>query len=75
MNQMSPSDSKKKDHTPPRLFTVNEIGDRLRVSRWQVYALINRRQLKTIRIGRRRLIAEPDLTALIKELRDEGESL
>lgn len=60
---------------PPRLFTVSETSERLRVSRWQVYALINLRRLKTIRIGRRRLVAEPDLTALIEELREEGEPL
>ncbi|WP_372508527.1 helix-turn-helix domain-containing protein [Amycolatopsis iheyensis] len=60
---------------PPRLFTVSETSERLRVSRWQVYALINQRRLKTIRIGRRRLVAEPDLTALIEELREDGDSL
>ncbi|MEU0794861.1 helix-turn-helix domain-containing protein [Amycolatopsis sp. NPDC005961] len=60
---------------PPRLFTISEASERLRVSRWQVYALINQRRLKTIRIGRRRLVAEPDLTALITELREEGDSL
>ena len=57
---------------PPRLFTIEETSERLRVSRWQVYALFNQRRLKTIRIGRRRLVPEPDLTALIEELRDEG---
>ncbi|MFJ9781085.1 helix-turn-helix domain-containing protein [Amycolatopsis sp. NPDC101161] len=60
---------------PPRLLTITEVCERLSVSRWQVYALINLRKLKTIRIGRRRLVAEPDLTLLIEELREEGDSL
>ncbi|MBB1152459.1 helix-turn-helix domain-containing protein [Amycolatopsis sp. DR6-1] len=71
MKDTNPEGSPNRDAKPPRLFTVNETSERLRVSRWQVYTLINRRKLKTIRIGRRRLIAEPDLTALIESLREE----
>lgn len=56
----------------PLLLTVPEACEALRISRWSLYQLINRRRLKTVRIDRRRLIAPADLTALIEELREEG---
>jgi len=56
----------------PLLLTVPEACDALRISRWSLYQLINKRRLKTVRIDRRRLIAPADLTALIEELRAEG---
>ena len=48
---------------PPRqlpadhLLTVQEAADWLRVSRWSVYGLIHANQLRTIKIGRRRLVS------------------
>lgn len=56
----------------PLLLTMQEASDALRISRWQLYQLINRRRLKTIRISRRRFIVPADLNALIDELRAEG---
>jgi excisionase family DNA binding protein len=38
------------------LLTVDEAASRLRVSRWTVYNLIRSNQLRTIKIGRRRLV-------------------
>jgi excisionase family DNA binding protein len=38
------------------LLTVNEAADRLRVSYWTVYNLIRAKTLRTIKIGRRRLV-------------------
>ena len=38
------------------LLTVEEAADWLRVSRWSVYNLIRGGQLRTIKIGRRRLV-------------------
>ena len=38
------------------LFTIDEAAARLRVSRWSVYNLIRSGQLRTIKIGRRRLV-------------------
>lgn len=54
-----------------RLMTIDEVRDRLRVSRWSVYQLINNRQLKTITIGTRRLVAPEDFEALVRGLRHE----
>jgi len=36
----------------PRLMTVREVADRLRLSRSKVYELINLRELRTVKIGR-----------------------
>lgn len=55
----------------PLLLTIEEACKALRVSRWQLYQLINRRQLRTVRIDRRRLTAPEDLTALIQKLREQ----
>jgi excisionase family DNA binding protein len=49
------------------LLTVQEAADRLRVSRWSVYNLIRSNQLRTIKIGRRRLITP----AAFRQLRCE----
>lgn len=55
----------------PVLLTIEEARAILRISRWSLYQLINRRRLMTIRIGRRRLVAADDLRALLDELRQE----
>ncbi|MFF5265428.1 helix-turn-helix domain-containing protein [Actinomadura viridis] len=38
------------------VLTVDEAAERLRVSRWTLYNLIRSNQLRTIKIGRRRLV-------------------
>lgn len=53
----------------PRLMTIDEARDKLRISRWSIYRLINDRRLKTIQIGSRRLIAPKDLDDFMQELR------
>ena len=52
-----------------RLMTIDEARDKLRISRWSIYRLINGRQLKTITIGSRRLIAPQDLDEFMQKLR------
>jgi excisionase family DNA binding protein len=52
-----------------RLMTIDEARDKLRISRWSIYRLINDRQLKTITIGSRRLIAPQDLDEFMQRLR------
>lgn len=39
-----------------RLLTLDEVADLLRISRWSVYQLIWSGQLRTLKIGRRRLV-------------------
>ena len=51
-----------------RLLTVEEAADQLRISRWSVYNLIRANQLRTIRIGRRRLVTPAALIDCIAML-------
>jgi len=55
---------------PPadHLLTVQEAADWLRVSRWSVYNLINANQLRTIKIGRRRLVSRDALRECVAQL-------
>jgi excisionase family DNA binding protein len=54
------------------LLTVQEAADRLRVSRWSVYNLIRSNQLRTVKIGRRRLVTPAALAECIALLGDEA---
>ena len=51
-----------------RLLTVQEAAEQLRISRWSVYNLIRANQLRTIKIGRRRLMTPAALAECIKML-------
>ncbi|MEC3979631.1 helix-turn-helix domain-containing protein [Amycolatopsis sp. H20-H5] len=64
--------SKREVDSAPLLLSVVEAADALRISRWALYQLINKRRLKTVRIRSRRLVAPADLAALVEELRKEG---
>ena len=52
------------------LLTVQEAADWLRVSRWSVYSLIHSNQLRTIKIGRRRLVSLDALRQCVEHLRE-----
>jgi excisionase family DNA binding protein len=54
------------------LLTVQEAADRLRVSRWSVYNLIRANQLRTIKIGRRRLVTPAALAECIDLLGEDA---
>ena len=54
------------------LLTVQEAADRLRVSRWSVYNLIRSNQLRTIKIGRRRLVPPAALAECIALLGEDA---
>jgi excisionase family DNA binding protein len=53
------------------LLTVPEAAQRLRVSKWMVYNLIRSRQLRTVKIGSRRLVRVSAITAYLAALEDE----
>lgn len=65
--------TKKPSLQEPLLLTIEDVRAALQVSRWQVYQMINKRQLKTVTIGRRRLVVPEDLKALVEELRKQSE--
>ena len=52
----------------PRLLTVNEVARYLRLSKSQVYTLIQRNDLPHFRVSERRIvIAETDLKAWVQK--------
>jgi excisionase family DNA binding protein len=53
------------------LLTVQEAADRLRVSRWSLYNLIRANQLRTVKIGRRRLVTPAALAECVELLSEE----
>jgi excisionase family DNA binding protein len=49
-----------------KLNSILEAANRLRVSPWTVRRLINRAELRGVRIGRRLLISERELLRVIR---------
>ena len=54
------------------LLTMEEAAEWLRVSRWSVYALINSNQLRTVKIGRRRLVTPAALRKCVARLDEDA---
>ena len=54
------------------LLTVDEAAERLRVSRWTLYNLIRSNQLRTVKIGRRRLVPFAALAEYVDLLTEEA---
>ena len=50
------------------VLTVDEAAERLRVSRWTLYNLIRSNQLRTVKIGRRRLVPVDALGEYVEQL-------
>ena len=54
------------------LLTVKETCERLRISPWSFYRLVQRREIKTITIGRRRLVTTAALEEFIQQRSEEA---
>ncbi|MEV5570522.1 helix-turn-helix domain-containing protein [Spirillospora sp. NPDC052269] len=54
------------------VLTVDEAAERLRVSRWTLYNLIRSNQLRTVKIGRRRLVPVEALADYVGHLMEEA---
>ncbi|MCP9271244.1 helix-turn-helix domain-containing protein [Mycolicibacterium arenosum] len=54
--------------TPAQLHTVEEVMKRLRVGRSTAFGLIASRQLRSVKVGRRRLISEAAIVEFIENL-------
>ncbi|MFC5754683.1 helix-turn-helix domain-containing protein [Actinomadura rugatobispora] len=54
------------------VLTVDEAAERLRVSRWTLYNLIRSNQLRTVKIGRRRLVPANALAECLDLLAEEA---
>jgi excisionase family DNA binding protein len=53
-----------------QLYSINEAAQRLGLGRTGIYSLIAERKLKTVRIGRRRLVARKALEEFVAGLTD-----
>lgn len=51
---------------PETLLTINEVAERLRISKGLVYRMIGDGKLRSIRIGKRRLVPATEVTRLIE---------
>lgn len=54
--------------TAERLLTVAEACERLRISRWTFYRLVQTKQLRTITIGRSRRVTPAAIAECIAQL-------
>lgn len=57
---------------PPVLYRVEEAAEALRLSRTAVYDLIRAGDLRTVKIGRRRLVPIQALSEWVASLAEEG---
>jgi excisionase family DNA binding protein len=57
------------------LVTIEEAARRLSIGRSQIYEVMRRGRLRSVRIGRSRRILERDLEAFVGELFDSPEDL
>ena len=55
-----------------QLLTILEVADLLRVSKWSVYQLIWSGQLRTLKIGRRRLVRPSAFAECVNHLDREA---
>lgn len=49
-------------------LTVNEVAERLRISRWKVYELIRVRDLESFRVGRCRRVPASAVETMVNRL-------
>ena len=54
--------------TDMRLISIPEACKRLGIGHWAVYQQINKRALKTVKIGKRRLVSVKSLNEFIASL-------
>ncbi|MEC3979529.1 helix-turn-helix domain-containing protein [Amycolatopsis sp. H20-H5] len=73
MNRTEPSEETSSENIQVHaLLTMEEARQQLRISRWSLNKLVQRHQLATIRIGRRRLVPVNAVNDLIEQLRVEA---
>jgi excisionase family DNA binding protein len=59
---------------PPQLLhNIEDAAQRVGVGRTTIYSLIRSGDLRTVSIGRRRLVAEADLRSFVDRLRSGGD--
>ena len=54
-----------------QILTIEEATARMRISRWSLYNLIRSKRLRTIKVGRRRLVPAAALAECLAQLEEE----
>ena len=52
---------------------VEEACERLRISRWSFYRLIQQNRLRTVTIGRRRFVPDDEISRFVTKLTESGQ--
>lgn len=64
--------SKQDEPSAPTMLTVPEACERLRISKWTLYRLIQSGRLTSVKIGSRRLISVSSIAKFIEQLESEA---
>jgi len=59
------------DNEELKLLSIDQTCERLGLGRWSIYKLIRQNRLKTVTIGRRRLVTQAAILAFISKLEEE----
>lgn len=52
-------------------YSLPEVGELLGLGTTMIYSLAKKHKLRVVRVGRRRMVLAPDLTAFLNELRNQ----
>jgi len=55
-----------------RLLSIDQACECLGLGRWSIYKLINQNRLKTVTIGKRRLVTQGAIRSFIAKLEEDG---
>jgi excisionase family DNA binding protein len=56
------------ERAPRALLSVEQAAEQLSIGRTTMYALVKSGQIKSVRVGRRRLIPAPELPAFVQRI-------
>jgi excisionase family DNA binding protein len=68
-------DKAKSNKPPTSMLSVREASAHLGISTWTLYRLFKEEKLKSVKIGKRRLVSMAALTAFIEKLEEEDPTI
>lgn len=72
--ESSEHEKTKEQHAPlvPSVLTISEACEVLKISKWTLYRLIHSQQLKTIKIGSRRVVSVESIRRFVSNLEENA---